>query len=141
MIVYRWKNIADDRARQNALNDWARRFEVAAGKYRKDDRGRPCADGAYLSIAHTEGICLMAVSDTAVGIDVERAGRRTRSGLPPIGEWTKIEAYAKYLGTGMRREYLRRKLPEDLIYELNVGEGYVCHVCSRDRAAMIVSVG
>lgn len=93
-----------------------------------DDHGRPISlddpRGTAFSIAHTDGLVLLAVADGAVGVDVEPGGgpdlredldgtlhpheRREIDRLPPaerpralLSCWVRTEAYLKALGTGL----------------------------------------
>ncbi len=36
------------------------------------DKGKPCTNGAYFSISHTENLVVCAVSDKPIGIDIEK---------------------------------------------------------------------
>lgn len=87
------------------------------------ERGKPMLYGTklYCSISHTAGLCVCALSDEPIGIDVERirpyaprvAGRvfsraeqneLQNSSVPDrtfFEIWTRHESYVKCLGTGL----------------------------------------
>ncbi len=100
--------------------------KIAAGKFNsfeiyKNQHGKPFLkgkDGFYFNISHTDGMTVLAVSDSEVGVDVERVKKANfkiakRYFLPNeaqyIGDddirffevWTKKEAFLKYKGTGL----------------------------------------
>ena len=78
----------------------------------KDAGGRPFLPerpGLFLSLSHTEGAAVLALSDAPVGVDVERIrpipprlGRRVGAGTPEAfwRQWTAAEAEAKRAGRG-----------------------------------------
>jgi len=92
-------------------------LRLAAGRW-----GKPYVVGheLHFNLAHTRGLCVLAVSDRPVGIDVECATRDLRTAVGrcatprerrrlttrPIADvvtmWTVKEAYAKALGLGHR---------------------------------------
>ena len=82
----------------------------------------------YISISHTKDALVMALSDKPVGVDIELSERSTSRIGMDIKEWTKYEAYGKYLGVGINREVLRAVLPKELIKSFRHGE-YVISVC------------
>lgn len=93
-------------------------------------RGREQA--GYISISHTGDTLVMAFSDKPVGIDIER---RNRSVSPKIcgsiEEWTKREAYGKWLGVGLNKDVLSATLPDSIINTFNYGE-YVVSACGEE---------
>ena len=78
----------------------------------KDAGGRPFLPerpGLFLSLSHTEGAAVLALSDAPVGVDVERLraipprlGRRVGAETPEAfwRQWTAAEAEAKRTGRG-----------------------------------------
>ena len=78
----------------------------------KDAGGRPFLPewpGLFLSLSHTAGAAVLALSDAPVGVDVERLraipprlGRRVGAGTPEAfwRQWTAAEAEAKRAGRG-----------------------------------------
>ncbi|MDE6550889.1 MAG: hypothetical protein K2M44_05280 [Clostridia bacterium] len=70
------------------------------------------ADGrridCHISITHTDKLCVIAVSDTPVGIDAERLERRVPDSIGDIYRWTDTEAYVKCMGRGLRLDDVRR---------------------------------
>lgn len=84
----------------------------------REPRGGVSTAGVYVSVSHTDGLCAVALSDTPVGVDVERpvaldtipvADRRfhpdeaaaVRAGASFWAIWTAKEAYTKALGLGL----------------------------------------
>lgn len=91
----------------------------------------------YISISHTDNTLVMAIGNKPVGIDVERKSRKISSRIcPSIEEWTKREAYGKFLGLGINKEVLSAVLPENLINTFFYGD-YVIGVCSEERSESI----
>ncbi len=69
-----------------------RRFEYAYAQ-----NGRPVLSGAYMSLSHTDGAALAAVSSAPVGADIERERRVNRSVAKRImGE----QEYAEFIALG-----------------------------------------
>lgn len=85
----------------------------AALSFRYGENGRPEADGAYLSLAHTEGMAVCAVGRMAVGVDIEPRDRRFSEALkkrvPSLDDWLALEACVKMTGEGLAgmRKYAR----------------------------------
>lgn len=135
------------------------RFMLEKGGYspsyilQKEPEGKPFAlDGANrlrVSFSHSGSLMLCAVSpEKEIGIDAERADRRTGSGLlarilsekehalfsdyNPVLLWTIKEAAAKCLGTGMRtnfNELILSKTPENR-YLVNFNDEMTIQICS-----------
>ena len=85
------------------------------GEIKTGENGKPYADGIYFSISHSGDICMIAVSDTEVGLDVEYIFPRdwqkmadrfyTKEERAKVSSlesflvlWTKKESLIKYLG-------------------------------------------
>ena len=86
----------------------------------------------YISISHTDDTLAIAFCDKPVGIDIERKSRKISSKVcESIEEWTRREAYGKYLGVGINKEILSIKLPDKIINTFYHGE-YVVSVCSEE---------
>lgn len=77
--------------------------------------GRPRVAGAHVSIAHSGGTALVAVSDAPVGADLEPLGRAVPidSGAADLPDWVRKEAVLKLTGDGLR-------VPLDLV-EIDAG--------------------
>ena len=88
----------------------------------------------YVSVSHTDDTLAMTFADKPVGIDIERKDREVSSRIcDSIEEWTRREAYGKFLGVGINKEILSATLPDKLINPVYFGE-YVVSVCSEERA-------
>jgi 4'-phosphopantetheinyl transferase len=67
------------------------------------DHGQPRIVGGHVSLAYCPGLCVVALADAPVGVDVEPAGAAP-SGFPDIDRWTRTEAVLKAIGKGVRRD-------------------------------------
>lgn len=86
----------------------------------------------YISISHTYNALVMAFGDKPVGIDIERKSRKVSAKVcESIEEWTKREAYGKYIGVGINKEVLSAQLPDKIINTFYHGE-YVVSVCGEE---------
>ena len=115
------------------------------------DRGQPLLPGTGLrcSVSHTDGLCVCALSDKAVGVDVERIrphSPRVASRVFSDGEsamlrgsaqpdkcffeiWTRRESYVKCLGTGLAD--LSADVAENARFQtLTVQDAFVVSVCT-----------
>lgn len=100
----------------------------------------PAAPWVQFSLAHTDGGALAAVSDTTVGVDLERirpAPGRLRARLDPTGTeesffrlWTGLEARAKQTGQGLSLPPVPPERPEP---PLALWPGYAA-ACASDQA-------
>lgn len=94
------------RAEQAALKGDNVRHEACGAPYAADSVGK--RRSYYISIAHTCDICVVAVSDTPVGVDIERLDRTPPKGFADIWAWTDTEAYVKAAGKGLSMSGVRR---------------------------------
>ncbi len=80
-----------------------------------DKNGKPLCDNAYFSISHTGDVALLAISDSPIGADMEKAARKMPAALSQfsICDWTDAEAAAKLLGKPIRA--LLGKIPAEVI--------------------------
>lgn len=73
--------------------------------FRYGKNGRPEADGARVSLAHTDGMAVCAVGRMAVGVDIERRDRELSAALrkrvPSLDDWLALEACVKMSGEGL----------------------------------------
>ncbi len=78
----------------------------------KNERGKPCLSDRSLefNISHSEGMVVLALSDTPVGVDIEPMYRRIPNTVSKrffgkeqatVKEWTEFESYGKFLGIGI----------------------------------------
>lgn len=71
------------------------------GKINRDVYGAPSSTAWNISVSHTDGRVLLAVSRRRVGMDCERRDRACRAVAGGIKEWTALEAAGKYSGRGI----------------------------------------
>ncbi len=94
----------------------------------------------YVSLSHTCDTLIAAFSDKEVGVDIERKDRKvSRQICKGIVEWTKYEAYGKYLGCGITKKLLSLPLPEELILSLEI-DGYAVSIASEDKKVDIINL-
>lgn len=77
------------------------------GKITKKENGAPLCSNWNMSITHTDGIILLALSSKPVGIDIEREDREVPSSMVDIKNWTAYEAYRKMTGEGIKLSEVR----------------------------------
>ena len=86
-----------------------------------------CED-IFFSLSHSEDVTAIAISDRNVGLDIEWGRERDYNKIKFIKadcldtfyrEWTKHEAYYKYLGTGIKKEAVDNSLAYEtfILYE------------------------
>lgn len=99
-------------------------------KVQKDEQGKPyilSSPGFEYNISYTSGVCLIALSERHIGVDVEQVKEMPRNILERCYNkeeqkyvykgrnqkekeirfyeiWTKKEAYVKYLGIGTKKD-------------------------------------
>ncbi|MDR0883575.1 MAG: 4'-phosphopantetheinyl transferase superfamily protein [Oscillospiraceae bacterium] len=118
---------------------------------RREPHGKPYfvdAPGFHFNLSHSGAALALAVSDTPIGVDVERLRapdfRIARRNFAPdeaafVGEdaqrffqiWTQKEAYLKYTGDGLSRplaSFSVLVLP-NLRFETQTRDGYVLTTC------------
>ncbi len=119
----------------------------------RDSHGKPHIvgiDGIHVSVAHDKDLCLVAVSDCNIGIDLERADRKVKKpvslaeryfcedeinflGENPTSEefidmWVKKEALSKLIGRGVSCMREKSVFTEDIVFEKTDGfDGYIVY--------------
>ena len=125
--------------------------------YEESGKPRFEADGVFVSISHSGGLCLAAVSDSEIGADLQLSDREERRMLALAGRyfspdelvyvnespadrfyeiWCKKESYLKYTGEGLSRklsEFSVLRLPFEF-WCAKLGK-YTAAVCSAERYA------
>lgn len=72
------------------------------GDIRKTEKGAPYCNNYKISITHTDGKILLAVSSLPVGVDIEREDREVPKSMHDVKNWTAYEALCKMSGEGIR---------------------------------------
>lgn len=96
-------------------DDLAKRADVALrltgkpliGTLKKKESGAPYCDDYYLSVTHTDGVVMLALSDKPVGIDAEKSDRKVPETMKDIFNWTAYEAKCKLSGDGIKLSEVR----------------------------------
>ncbi|MGN0771754.1 MAG: 4'-phosphopantetheinyl transferase family protein [Christensenellales bacterium] len=127
--------------KEDAINKIKAAYQEDVGErlvWHYDDRGKPIGENCCLSISHTKGLYVMAVSDKQVGIDVESKERKIPSKLGDIRLWTQKEAYGKRQGSGLTRQIIERFVGDDDTRTIDLEDGYWLSVCGEDKAIEII---
>jgi len=131
----------------------------AAISVKRDQFGKPYIvgiDGIYVSVAHDRDLCLVAVAQRNIGIDLERKDRKVKNpvslakryfhrdeidllGDAPTQEsftemWVKKEALSKLIGRGVPCMKDKSILSDDLIFiKIEDYDGYIvyCVMCNK----------
>ena len=98
-----------------ATDELAKRADVALsvvgkpliGEIKKTETGAPYCKNYCLSVTHTEGVSLLALSSTPVGIDIEKKDRIVPESMKDVRNWTAYEAKCKLGGQGIRLSDVR----------------------------------
>lgn len=123
--------------------------------YEKNGKPRFEAKGVFVSISHSGGMCLAAVSDREIGADIQLSDREAER-LTSLSEryfspdelayvkkapserfyevWCKKESYLKYTGEGLSRrlsDFSVFRLPLEF-WSVKIG-GYTLALCSDEK--------
>lgn len=111
------------------------------GKIRKTDKGAPLCDNGYISVTHTDGIILLALSDKPIGIDAEKDGRTVPVSIGDIANWTAYEALCKLRGDGIRLSEIRAggDFGKEVKF-LTFLKGYTVAVAGGDDSVYVICV-
>jgi 4'-phosphopantetheinyl transferase len=127
------------------------------------DKGKPYVNisGIYVSISHSDGLCAAAVSDTVLGVDIERSKCDRNIGrLLRITEryftaveyeyvladprvrfweiWTAKESFIKFTGEGFSRSLKSFSVFDtEMNYNKFIFLDYTGCVCSRESADIL----
>lgn len=128
--------------------------------------GRPGVKGACVSIAHTRGMAVCAVSDSPVGADIERTDREIRpamarkilapgenpeTGRTLLNAWVDKEAYLKLTGQGLAGGMWRIRTDGNVIFDVEGHraacirrintDGFIISVCCREKFLLVMAPG
>lgn len=78
------------------------------GDIGRTDDGAPVCGNWNMSVTHTDGIIMLALSDKPVGIDVEKTSREVPPAMRGIENWTAYEANCKLRGNGIKMSEVRQ---------------------------------
>ncbi|MDE6189918.1 MAG: hypothetical protein K2G37_06550 [Clostridia bacterium] len=128
-------------AKEFLLKEFSKSGKPYSIKYLPSGQPTLILDGkpsGYISISHTGATLVMAFSDKPIGVDIELRDRKTSRIGMDIENWTKCEAYGKYLGVGINKEILKADLPQELVKTFKRGE-YVVSVCGEGELEEVVA--
>lgn len=144
--IYLKRFIDVNNAKRDILERYAKDFGICGLLHISyEPNGRPLLfkDGKQckeISVSHTDDMLAIAFSDSKVGIDLERADRAINNRLcRSIEDWTRYEAYGKWLGTGVSRDLLAKQLPCDMLRTHSVRNFYLS-VCDNTGADDIITI-
>ena len=99
-----------------------------------------CED-IYFNLSHSDGVIMLGISHTPIGVDIERVREIDISKFPFIQaedeeeffeRWTERESYVKMTGEGIVG--IRKPVPEDAHFEhFPVYDGYHACVCAEEQ--------
>ncbi len=81
-------------------------------------------DGVYFNLSHSDNLVVLAVSNTEIGVDVEKIRPVRREKFPFIEaeddeeffeKWTERESYVKFTGEGVGS--IKKPIPDDAHFE------------------------
>lgn len=149
MVIYVTKSEGNGRqmARELLVLAMERELSLSPSEYelKKDEKGKPFLEGATVcvSISHTKGAVAVALSENAVGVDIEPVSPisdRVMMRFVGKGEgcsnaektllWTRYEALSKLIGSGIPiRKENEKKADECTFYTYRHDE-YVITACT-----------
>lgn len=104
-------------------------------------QGAPISRNYRVSVTHTDNVTLLALSDKAVGIDIERNGRRVPKSMKDVRNWTAYEAKRKMTGEGIRLSEIRAggDYTEGVTFHTFI-DGYTVAVAGGDPTLFVICV-
>ncbi len=96
-----------------------------------DEKGKPYVEGNmfYFSLSHSGDYAVCAISDSPIGIDIEKDIPLSKKIKKKFAEntldWTKKEAKGKLTGNGFFDN-----TPDNFVYSHKKTDGYIITVCS-----------
>lgn len=130
-------------------DDLAKRADVAlrlTGKplikgIKKKESGAPYCDNYYISVTHTDGVVMLALSDKPVGIDAEKSDRKVSETMKDIFNWTAYEAKCKLSGDGIKLSEVRAggDYTDGVSFHTFL-RGYVLAIAGGDKDLFVVCV-
>jgi len=109
----------------------------------RDGANKPrfdCED-AHFNLSHSDGVIMLGISHTPIGVDIERVREIDIAKFPFIcsenqeeffERWTERESYVKMTGEGISG--IRKPVPKDAHFEhFPVYDGYHACVCAEEQ--------
>ena len=131
----------------------------------KDSKGKPYLENIKdcISISHSDEYVVVAISESTIGVDIQRICYRenilclfadnelVESATLFTRLWTIKESYAKYLGTGLTKEILKKDFSKYMNDELFIYDkkhfcvkeidDFICTSCANDDTIHYICIG
>lgn len=108
---------------------------------KKKESGAPYCDNYYISVTHTDGVVMLALSDKPVGIDAEKSDRKVPETMKDIFNWTAYEAKCKLSADGIKLSEVRAggDYTDGVSFHTFL-RGYVLAIAGGDKDLFVVCV-
>lgn len=143
--IYLIKCVDIAKAKQGILQTYSQEHDGMQYRIGHADNGRPLllrSGERYgeISVSHTANVLAIAFSDMAIGIDLEKRDREIDKRIcDSIEQWTRYEAYGKWLGEGISKKLLKSQLPDKLLRTRIIGDYYLS-ICSESDALDSITI-
>ncbi len=105
------------------------------------DKPRLDCEGVFFNLSHSHGVTMLGISDSEIGVDIEKIRPVNLENFYFVGadteeeffeKWTERESYLKYTGRGLSG--LKMEIPSSAHFEhFEPYEGYHACVCAETQ--------